>query len=261
MHYAHYPPPHTHTQYSSIDNSPLSKYVMHPFWNSVVKVGISTTLLIVCASMTPEGDTFYAPMHAISYLEHELYMKYSTRGGVSRPMQDSSSVFSRPHPRAIFCAQYLLMLYRIRVGRNRELFPGTVYVLYFTGTLFRGNRKKLVLQNFRRFNFREWPSTHEIRDTKSTTKHKTKLLLFVTKNCEQGCGYKSLSHPPACPDVDGSQRLDTLWMESATSQPRPTLVLRLGLRHHWQCLQGAHTIMGVAMLRYIPLFITYSGWY
>ena len=101
----------------------------------MVKVGIGlyTTSLIVCASMTPEGDTFYAPMHAISYLEHELYMKYSTRGGVSRPMQDSSSVFSRPHPRAIFCAQYLLMLYRIRVGRNRELFPGTVYVWEETG--------------------------------------------------------------------------------------------------------------------------------
>ena len=25
-------------QYSAVDTSPLSKYVMHPFWNAVVKV-------------------------------------------------------------------------------------------------------------------------------------------------------------------------------------------------------------------------------
>lgn len=44
--------PCTHLQYNSVDTSPLSNYVMHPFWNNVVKVLMLSTSPCWCRSFT-----------------------------------------------------------------------------------------------------------------------------------------------------------------------------------------------------------------
>ena len=45
-------------QYKSVDNSPLSNYVMHPFWNQLVKVCIVFILNCSKTAFNIMGDYF-----------------------------------------------------------------------------------------------------------------------------------------------------------------------------------------------------------
>lgn len=45
-------------QYSSMDTSPLSVYVMHPFWNKVVQVKYSISSFLICKTADFEKKIF-----------------------------------------------------------------------------------------------------------------------------------------------------------------------------------------------------------
>lgn len=44
-----------HSQYSAVDSNPLSLYVMHPFWNTIVKVRPRPTLSGTAKLQSPQS--------------------------------------------------------------------------------------------------------------------------------------------------------------------------------------------------------------
>ena len=53
-------------QYSSIDTSPLSQYVMHPFWNTTVKVSFFYCFLLLFILLHLTRDLIPDPSHLSS---------------------------------------------------------------------------------------------------------------------------------------------------------------------------------------------------